>query len=73
MRVSTAFNRILQVPGANVTDVTIGDRDIEVTVRLKARSLRCPCGKRIRAGYVNRPEFDAHRFIGAQPLIGLCS
>ena len=41
MRVSTAFNRILQVPGANVTDVTIGDRDIEVTVRLKARSSNC--------------------------------
>ena len=54
MRVSTAFNRILQIPGANVTDVTIGDRDIEVTVRLKTRSPRCPCGKRVRAGYDRR-------------------
>jgi len=45
---------MLQIPGANVTDVAIGDRDIEVTVRLKARSLRCPCGKRLRAGYDRR-------------------
>ena len=29
MRVSTAFNRLLQVPGAWVTDVVIGDRDVE--------------------------------------------
>ena len=30
MRVSTAFNRLLQIPGAPVTDVVIGDRDVEV-------------------------------------------
>ena len=33
MRVSTAFNRLLQIPGAWVTDVVIGDRDVEVTLR----------------------------------------
>ena len=37
MRVSTAFNRLLQIPGAWVTDVVIGDRDVEVTLRPKAR------------------------------------
>ena len=44
MRVSTAFNRLLQIPGAWVTDVVIGDHDVEVTLRPKARLLRCPCG-----------------------------
>ena len=68
MRVSTAFNRILQVPGANVTDVTIGDRDIEVTVRLKARSLRCPCGKRIRAGYDRRRRRWRHVDMASKKL-----
>ena len=33
MRVSTAFNRLLQIPGATVTDVAIGERDVEVTLR----------------------------------------
>lgn len=28
MRVSTAFNRLLQIPGATVTEVVIGDGDI---------------------------------------------
>jgi len=27
VRVSTAFNRLLQIPGAWVTDVVIGDRE----------------------------------------------
>ena len=44
MRVSTAFNRLLQIPGAWVTDVVIGERDVEVTLRPRARLLRCPCG-----------------------------
>ncbi|STZ45361.1 hypothetical protein [Mycolicibacterium gilvum] len=30
MRVSTAFNRLLAIPGASVTDVVIGERDVEV-------------------------------------------
>ena len=30
MRVNTAFNRLLQIPGASVTDVVIGERDVEV-------------------------------------------
>ena len=33
MRVSTAFNRLLQISGAWVTDVVIGERDVEVTLR----------------------------------------
>ncbi|ULN39627.1 ISL3 family transposase [Mycolicibacterium crocinum] len=54
MRVSTAFNRLLQIPGATVTEVAIGDGDIEVHLRPRARLLRCPCGKRVRAVYDRR-------------------
>ena len=54
MRVSTAFNRLLAIPGATVTEVVIGDRDIEVKLRPTARLLRCPCGKRVRAVYDRR-------------------
>lgn len=54
MRVSTAFNRFLQIPGASVTDVAIGDRDVEVTLRLKSRLLRCPCGQQVSATYDRR-------------------
>ncbi|WP_415796327.1 helix-turn-helix domain-containing protein, partial [Mycolicibacterium frederiksbergense] len=60
MRVSTAFNRLLQIPGASVTDVSIGDPDVEVTVRPKARLLACPCGKRVRAVYDRRPRRWRH-------------
>ena len=64
MRVSTAFNRLLQIPGATVTDVVIGERDVEVTLRLKARLLRCPCGKRVRAGYDRRRRRWRHLDLG---------
>ena len=54
MRVSTAFNRLLAIPGATVTEVAIGDRDIEVELCPTARRLSCPCGKRVRAVYDRR-------------------
>lgn len=54
MRVSTAFNLLLKISGAWVTDVVIGDRDIEVTLRLSNRLLRCPCGIRVGAVYDRR-------------------
>ncbi len=40
MRVSTAFNRLLQIPGAWVTDVVIAERDVEVTLRPQARTMQ---------------------------------
>lgn len=51
MRVSTAFNRLLQIPGAWVTDVTIAEGDVEVSPRPKARLLYCPCGIMFSAVY----------------------
>lgn len=51
MRVSTAFNRILRIPGASVTDVAISDDGIVVALRSRSKLLRCPCGHTARAGY----------------------
>nr|WP_170306743.1 ISL3 family transposase [Mycolicibacter kumamotonensis] len=44
----------MQIPGASVTDVVIDGGEIEVSLRPKARLLRCPCGKRFRSIYDRR-------------------
>jgi transposase len=68
VRVSTAFNRLLQIPGASVTDVSIGVGDVEVTLRPRARLLRCPCGKQIRAAYDRRRRRWRHLDLGRHRL-----
>ena len=65
MRVSTAFNRLLQIPGAWVTDVVIGERDVEVTLRPKAHRLQCPCGILSAAAYDRRRRRWRHLGLGA--------
>jgi transposase len=64
VRVSTAFNRLLQIPGASVTEVVIGSRDVEVVLRPTARLLRCPCGKRLRSCYDRRRRRWRHLDLG---------
>lgn len=44
MRVTTAFNRMLALPGATVSTVTFAPEGIVIGVRARARRLRCPCG-----------------------------
>lgn len=68
MRVTTAFNRMLQIPGANVTKVEIEERDIEVTLRRRARVLSCPCGKQGRVGYDRRERRWRHLDFGRHRL-----
>jgi len=43
MRVSTAFNRLLRLPGASVIDVSFGSEGVIVTVRLRGRRRVCGC------------------------------
>jgi transposase len=46
MRVSTAFNRLLRLPGASVIDVSFGAEGVIVTVRLRRRRRVCGrCGQ----------------------------
>jgi transposase len=68
VRVSTAFNRLLQIPGATVTDVVIDERDVEVTLRPWARLLSCPCGKRVKAIYDRRRRRWRHLDLACRRL-----
>lgn len=51
MRVSTAFNRMLALPGATVVGVGFEPAGMIVEVRLRARRLRCACGWSTRSRY----------------------
>ena len=51
MRDSTAFNKMLAVPGAHVVGVTFTPEGIVVDLRRRARRLSCPCGWSTRAVY----------------------
>ena len=51
MRATTAFNKMLGVPGAHVIGVTFTPTGIVVDLRRRARRLTCPCGWSGRAVY----------------------
>ena len=50
MRVTTAFKRLLRLPGASVADVSFGSEGVVVTVRLRRRRRVCAaCGQTLRS------------------------
>jgi transposase len=51
VRVSTAFNRMLALPGATVRGVRFEPAGMVVEIRARGRRLRCSCGWSTRAGY----------------------
>lgn len=56
MRVTTAFKRLLRLPGVNVASVAFRPAAVEVTVSLRRRRLVCPCcACSTRARYDSRP------------------
>jgi transposase len=57
MRVTTAFNRMLAVPGASVAAVSFEEKGVVVTVRRRSRRLVCPrCGCLGGGGYDRREQ-----------------
>ncbi len=65
MRVSTAFNRLLQVPGASVATVSFEREGVVVSLRRRTRRLVCPrCGCLGRAGYDRRSRRWRHLDLG---------
>ncbi len=65
MRVTTAFNRLLQVPGASVATVSFERDGVVVGLRCRARRLVCPrCGCLGRAGYDRRRRRWRHLDLG---------
>ncbi len=64
MRVTTAFNRLLKLDGANVTAVEIGADTVTVEVRLRRRKLACPeCDFTTRARYDTRAVASSWRHL----------
>jgi len=65
MRVTTAFNRLLQVAGASVSAVSFEREGVVVGVRLRSRRLVCPrCGCVGLAGYDRRRRRWRHLDLG---------
>jgi len=51
VRATTAFNKMLAIPGAHVTGVVFTPDGIVVDLGRRAKRLRCPCGWSTRAVY----------------------
>lgn len=51
MRITTAFNRILRLPGASVHEITFTDHGLVIALRRRRRRLLCPCGTTTASRY----------------------
>ena len=65
MRLTTAFNRILQLPGASVHTAAFTDQGLVIGLRRRRRRLRCPCGATTRARYDSSRRRWRHLNFGA--------
>ena len=64
MRVTTAFKRLMNLPGVTVTGVVFGPVAVVVTVGLGGGRLCCPeCGYRTRARYDTGPVSSSWRHL----------
>lgn len=68
MRVTTAFNKMLAVPGATVAGVAFTPEGIVVGLRRRARRLRCPCGYSTPSTYDRSVRRWRHLDLGACKL-----
>jgi len=64
VRVTTAFKRLLDLPGVTVTDVDFAEVRVVVSLKLARRHLRCPeCSFATRARYDSRPVLSSWRHL----------
>jgi transposase len=64
VRATTAFKRLMDLPGVTVTDVDFQPAKVVVTVRLSSRKLCCPaCEFTTRARYDTRPVSSSWRHL----------
>lgn len=68
MRVSTAFNKMLAIPGAGVGSVTFADDAIIVGLRRRFRRLTCPCGGSTASTYDRSTRRWRHLDLGGVRL-----
>jgi hypothetical protein len=65
VRVSTAFNRMLALPGASVVSVAFTPDGVVVGIRNRSRRLRCPCGWSTAARYDSSTRRWRHLDLGS--------
>ncbi|MGH6912625.1 MAG: ISL3 family transposase [Geminicoccales bacterium] len=65
MRVTTAFNRMLDIPGASVASVEFSPNGMIVGLRRRSRRLTCPCGWSTTAAYDRSIRRWRHLDLGA--------
>ena len=65
VRLTTAFNRILQLPGASVHTVAFTDRGLVIGLRRRRHRLLCPCGATTAARYDSSRRRWRHLDFGA--------
>ena len=68
MRVSTAFNTMLAIPGSSVTGVSFEPTSVVAQLRLRARHPTCPCGQRCRTVYDRSTRRWRHLDLGGTRL-----
>lgn len=68
MRVTTAFNKMLAVPGAWVVSVTFAPGGVVIGLRRRRRRPVCPCGWKGRAVYDRSVRRWRHLDLGASKL-----
>jgi transposase len=68
VRATTAFNKMLAIPGAGVVGVQFTPTGIVVSLRRRARRLRCPCGWSTAAAYDRSTRRWRHLDLGAARL-----
>ena len=69
MRVTTAFNRILELPDASVVSVTFTPEGVVIGVRRRFRRLTCRCGWSTSATYDRSVRRWRHLDLGACRLV----
>ena len=64
MRATTAFKRLMDLPGVTVSDVDFQPTKVVVAVKLRSRKLHCPaCGFTTKARYDTRPVLSTWRHL----------
>ncbi|MCA1681165.1 MAG: ISL3 family transposase, partial [Actinobacteria bacterium] len=72
MRATTAFNKMLAIPGATVVEVSFTPEGVVVGLRRRFRQLTCPCGFKARAAYDRSTRRWRHLDLGACRLLLEC-
>ncbi|CAN5192194.1 ISL3-like element IS1557 family transposase [soil metagenome] len=72
MRATTAFNKMLAIPGASIAEISFTPAGVVVGLRRRARVLVCPCGFKARAVYDTSTRRWRHLDLGSCRLLLEC-